>query len=120
MTIHMMLITPRANSDAISAQQQPTHHRPFLIPMRTDPVGPSRHEPSSAPSGLRHLPRHSFFKGVNGKGGAPTGGPPPPLRRARPGASPRGNGASARAGRATPNPPAPARAGRKPPVNPSG
>ena len=51
-----MLMTPSAKSDAISAQQQPTHQAPFLAPIRSAPAGPSRQEPSRKPSGLRHLP----------------------------------------------------------------
>src|SRR5947207_7386564 len=57
--IHAMLITPRANSDAISAQQQPTHQAPCLTPIPTAPVGPSRQAPSRNPSGLRHFPRQT-------------------------------------------------------------
>src|SRR3954447_11519701 len=63
--IHAMLITPSANSDAISAQQQPTHQAPFLAPIRTAPDGPSRHDVSSRPSGLRHLPTHTSLSGVS-------------------------------------------------------
>ena len=63
--IHDTLMTPRANSDAISAQQQPTHQAPFLTPIRTAPPTPSRHQPSRAPSGLRHLPRQTSFSGVS-------------------------------------------------------
>ena len=59
------LMTPSANSEAISAQQQPTHHAPFLAPIRTAPASPSRHDPSSTPRGLRHLPRHTSFSGVS-------------------------------------------------------
>ena len=46
------------------AQQQPTHQAPFLIPMRTGPDHPSRHDPRSRLSGLRHLLRQMFFNGV--------------------------------------------------------
>src|SRR6059058_4665990 len=63
--IQGMLITPSANSDAISAQQQPTHHAPFFVPIRTAPDSPSRHDPSRAPSGLRHLPRQTSLSGVS-------------------------------------------------------
>src|SRR3954471_13656985 len=63
--IHVMLMTPSANSDAISAQQQPTHHAPFFAPIRRPPDTPSRQEPSRKPSGLRHLPRQTFFNGVS-------------------------------------------------------
>ena len=63
--IQIGLMTPRANSDAIRAQQQPTHQAPFLIPMRSAPDHPSRHDPRSRPSGLRHLLRQTFFSGVS-------------------------------------------------------
>ena len=63
--IHVTLITPRANSEAISAQQQPTHQAPFRTPIRTAPSRPSRHEPRRAPSGLRQWPRHTSFNGVS-------------------------------------------------------
>src|SRR6476646_2121433 len=62
--IHVTLITPSANSDAIRAQQQPTHQAPLRIPILSAPVRPPRHEPRSAPRGLRHLLRHTFFNGV--------------------------------------------------------
>ena len=63
--IQVTLMTPKANSEAIKAQQQPTHHAPFVAPMRSAPDQPSRHDPRSAPSGLRHLPRHAFLSGVS-------------------------------------------------------
>src|SRR3954452_21290267 len=63
--IQETLITPRAKRDAISAQQQPTHQAPFFAPIRTAPSMPSRHDPSSAPSGLRHLPTHTSLSGVS-------------------------------------------------------
>src|SRR5689334_10190589 len=62
--IQETLMTPRANSDAIKAQQHPTHQAPFVAPIRTAPEPPSRHDPSSTPSGLRHLPRQTSFSGV--------------------------------------------------------
>ena len=65
MAIQVTLMTPRAKSDAIRAQQQPTHHAPFLAPMRTAPDHPSRHDPRRAPSGLRHLPRQTSLSGVS-------------------------------------------------------
>ena len=58
-------MTPSANSDAISAQQQPTHQAPFFAPICSAPAGPSRHEPSRKPSGLRHLPRQTSLSGVS-------------------------------------------------------
>jgi hypothetical protein len=61
--IHGTLITPRANSDAIKAQQQPTHQAPFFIPIYRAPNSPSRQDPRSMPSGLRHLPRHTSLSG---------------------------------------------------------
>ena len=60
-----MLITPSAKSDAISAQQQPTHQAPCLAPISTAPDRPSRQEPSKKPSGLRHLPRQASLSGVS-------------------------------------------------------
>src|SRR3954466_11522910 len=68
--IHATLITPSANSDAMSAQQHPTHQAPFFVPIRSAPTDPSRHEPSSAPSGLRHLPRQMSFSGVSSQSAA--------------------------------------------------
>src|SRR5262249_46011530 len=51
--IQAMLITPSANSDAINAQQQPTHHAPWPAPM------------SRTPGGLGHSPRPGSSNGVN-------------------------------------------------------
>src|SRR4029450_9580781 len=62
--IHETLMTPRANSEAINAQQHPTHQAPFLAPIRTAPERPSRQEPRRTPSGLRHLPRQTSLSGV--------------------------------------------------------
>src|SRR5437763_8648173 len=67
-----MLMTPSAKSDAISAQQQPTHQAPFFRPMRSAPAQPSRQEPSNRPSGLRHLPRQTFLSGVSSYAAATT------------------------------------------------
>ena len=63
--IHTTLMIPNAKSDAMSAQQQPTHQAPFLAPIRSAPDQPSRHEPSRKPSGLRHFPRQTSFNGVS-------------------------------------------------------
>ena len=63
--IQVMLMTPSANSDAMRAQQQPTHQAPFFAPIRRPPSNPSRQEPSRNPSGLRHLPRQTSFNGVS-------------------------------------------------------
>src|SRR5581483_9738442 len=41
-TIHKTLMMPRANRDAMRAQQQPRHHAPFFSPIRTPPSHPSR------------------------------------------------------------------------------
>src|SRR6476661_5386747 len=57
--------TPSANSAAMSAQQQPTHHAPFFAPIWNAPSRPARQEPSKKPSGLRHLPRQTSLSGVN-------------------------------------------------------
>ena len=38
--IQPMLITPSANSAAISVQQQPTHQPPCSIPIRSAPAPP--------------------------------------------------------------------------------
>ena len=40
--IQPMLITPSANSAAISAQQQPTHQPPWTDPIRSAPSRPGR------------------------------------------------------------------------------
>src|SRR6202521_1881925 len=63
--IHTRLITPRANSAAMSAQQQPTHHAACLEPISIAPADPSCQLPSRNPRGLRHLERHTFLSGVN-------------------------------------------------------
>jgi len=64
-TIQAMLITPSANSAAIRAQQQPTHHAPCSIPMRSAPSRPSRHASRMNDSGPRQRVRQAFFNGVN-------------------------------------------------------
>src|SRR5215471_13210790 len=81
--IHVMLMTPSAKSDAMRAQQQPTHQAPFLTPIRSAPDGPSRQEPSREPSGLRHLPRQTSFNGVSSYTAATTSVPPAVHRPAR-------------------------------------
>ena len=53
--IQVMLMTPSANSDAMRAQQQPTHQAPFFAPIRRPPSNPSRQEPSRKPSGTAAL-----------------------------------------------------------------
>src|ERR1700686_4835142 len=63
--IHTRLITPRANSAAMRAQQHPTHHAACLDPISTAPRDPSRQLPSRKPRGLRHLARQAFFSGVS-------------------------------------------------------
>ena len=60
-----MLITPSANSDAISAQQQPAHQAPLESPSRNPPTAPGRHDPSRNPSGERHFARHASLSGVS-------------------------------------------------------
>src|SRR5689334_114444 len=48
-TIQPMLMIPSANSDAISAQQQPRHQPPCSAPMRSAPAGPPRQLVSTKP-----------------------------------------------------------------------
>src|SRR3954453_17476958 len=74
---------PSAKNEAISAQQQPTHQAPFLMPMRSAPNQPSRQEPSSRPSGLRHLPKQTFLSGVSSYAAAATSVAAPIQRPAR-------------------------------------
>jgi len=64
-SIHPTLITPSANRPAISAQQQPTHQAPCSTPMRSAPVGPSRHACVMNCSGPRQRRRHASFAGVS-------------------------------------------------------
>jgi hypothetical protein len=54
-----------------------------LAPIWSAPDGPSRHEPRSAPSGLRHLPRQTSFNGVSSYTAATTSVPPAVHRPAR-------------------------------------
>jgi hypothetical protein len=61
-TIQVTLITPSANSAAISPTQQPTQDPPRLIPRRSPP--PGRFAITSV-SGLRHLSRHTALAVVN-------------------------------------------------------
>src|SRR5215510_15695786 len=82
--IHVTLMTPNAKSDAMRAQQQPTHQAPFLAPIWSAPDGPSRQEPSSEPSGLRHLPRQTSFNGVSSYTAATTSVMPAAHRPAAP------------------------------------
>ena len=63
--IHAMLMTPSAKSDAMSAQQQPTHHAPWRAPICSEPARPPRHAPSRNPRGLRHFERQTSFSGVS-------------------------------------------------------
>ena len=63
--IHTRLIKPSANREAMSAQQQPTHHAPCRAPICSPPARPSRHEPIRNPSGLRHFARQMSFSGVS-------------------------------------------------------
>ena len=63
--IQPMLITPSANSAAISIQQQPTHQPPCSMPMRSAPARPGRHAVSRNMNGLRHLRRQTSLSGVS-------------------------------------------------------
>jgi hypothetical protein len=63
--IHPMLMTPRARSAAIRAQQQPTHHMPCSTPMRRAPALPGRHEWRMNMSGLRQRRRQASLSGVS-------------------------------------------------------
>ena len=63
--IQPMLMTPSANSAAISAQQQPTHQAPCSIPIRRAPSRPGRQAVSRNPSGFRHLRRQTSLSGVS-------------------------------------------------------
>ena len=78
-------MTPSAKSEAMSAQQQPTHHAPWRMPIRTEPARPSRQEPSRNPRGLRHSEAEVLERRqVVGRGGEERrGGDPAP--RAVPG-----------------------------------
>ena len=63
--IQVMLINPSTNSDAISAQQQPTHQAPCTTPMRRAPAPPSRHRGRRKSSGPRQRRRQASFAGVS-------------------------------------------------------
>ena len=63
--IQPRLITPSANSAAISAQQQPTHQPPCVTPMRRAPSRPGRHLVIRNMSGLRQWRRQTSFNGVS-------------------------------------------------------
>src|SRR5258705_3248451 len=78
-----MLMTPSANSDAISAQQHPTHHAPCLAPICSAPGRPSRQDPRRKPSGLRQCRRHMVFSGVSSYTAATTRTPPATQRPVR-------------------------------------
>src|SRR5215207_5765324 len=80
--IQARLITPSANSDAIRAQQQPTHQAPCRAPMLSAPHVPPRQELSRKPSGLRHLPRQTSFIGVSSYAAASMRMPPASQRPA--------------------------------------
>src|SRR5947207_15850012 len=79
----MTLMIPSANNDAIKAQQQPTHQAPLRRPITTAPDGPARHDPRSAPSGLRHLPRQTSLSGVSSYAAATIKAAPAAQRPAR-------------------------------------
>ena len=64
-TIQPMLITPRANSAAISPQQQPTHQPPCSMPIWSAPSRPGRQAVSRNPIGLRQRRRQASFIGVS-------------------------------------------------------
>src|SRR6478609_5462411 len=63
--IQPKLITPSANNAAINAQQQPTHQAPCLMPIRSAPVRPLRHDESRNRNGSRHFVRQVSLNGVN-------------------------------------------------------
>src|SRR4029077_7083826 len=63
--IHGMLMIPRANSEAMIAQQHPTHHAPCTTPMRSAPAVPSRQLCSTKSSGARQRRRQASFAGVS-------------------------------------------------------
>ena len=63
--IQPMLMTPSANSAAISAQQQPTHQEPWSNPTRNAPVRPGRQCSIRKPKGLRQCRRHVSLSGVS-------------------------------------------------------
>ena len=63
--IQPRLITPSANSAAISAQQQPTHQPPWMTPIRSAPSRPGRQWLIRNPNGLRQWRRQTSFNGVS-------------------------------------------------------
>ena len=66
--IHGMLMIPRANSEAMSAQQQPTHHAPCTTPIRSAPSVPSRQLCSTKSNGADEFLGASSVPG-SGPGG---------------------------------------------------
>ena len=65
MTIHVMLITPTAKRTSISAQQQPTHHAPCTIPIRSAPEEPLCQWCMTKLRGVRQWRRQTRFNGVS-------------------------------------------------------
>ena len=63
--IQPRLITPSANSAAISAQQQPTHQPPWTTPMRRLPSRPACQCCIRNANGLRQCRRQTSFSGVS-------------------------------------------------------
>lgn len=63
--IQARFITPPTNSSAISAQQQPTHSRPWRTPIANAPPTPGRHSPIRNTTGVRQPERHTRFSGEN-------------------------------------------------------
>src|SRR3954447_20797960 len=64
-SIQPMLIAPSARSTAISAQQQPPHHRPRSTPMRVEASGLRLQWATTKPSGCRQRRRQALFAGVS-------------------------------------------------------
>src|SRR5436190_17847365 len=62
--IQPMLITPSANSAAISAQQQPTHQAPCTAPIRNAPYRLGRQFSITNITGPLQRVRQAFFAGV--------------------------------------------------------
>ena len=61
--IQTTLITPSANSDAINAQQQPTHQAPCRAPICMAPESPSLQLPRRKPSGRTALSETHVLEG---------------------------------------------------------
>ena len=61
----MAFITPPANSNSISAQQQPTQKKPCSAPIRKAPMLPLRHRRVTKAMGDWHVVRHARFSGVH-------------------------------------------------------